>query len=201
MLFRLFSRHISRTQSFQEYRHFLFQVRVVLNTLVSLMGRLEPCNARIAADRRTDTDCKPSLRMRPPRMRPPRELITIRGLHRPLVLIYNMDEIAERYDRVHRNYQGKDGKELIAKLSLQEGCSVLDLGCGTGYLTSLLAQRVGQRGTGSGRGEDCRCQSKLRFVEKRHVSSRQQRRVSERSLRCHLRQSRHALDKRQRESV
>ena len=83
MLFRLFSRHISRTQSFQEYRHFLFQVRVVLNTLVSLMGRLEPCNARIAADRRTDTDCKPSLRMRPPR-----ELITIRGLHRPLVLNY-----------------------------------------------------------------------------------------------------------------
>ena len=37
-------------------RHFIFQVRVVLKTLVSLMGRLEPCSARIAADRQqTDT--------------------------------------------------------------------------------------------------------------------------------------------------
>ena len=31
-----------------------FQARVVLNPLVSLMGRREPCSARIAADRETD---------------------------------------------------------------------------------------------------------------------------------------------------
>ena len=61
-----------------------------------------------------------------------------------------MEGLAERYDRVHRNYQGKDGKELIEKLSLEEGSSVLDLGCGTGYLTSLLAEKVGQRGRVTG---------------------------------------------------
>ena len=53
-LFRLFSRHISRTQSFQENRHFKFQVFIVLKTLVSLIGRLQPCSARIAAYRQTD---------------------------------------------------------------------------------------------------------------------------------------------------
>ena len=51
----LFSRHIARAQSFQEDRHFNSQVSVVLKTLVSLMGRLDPCIARIAADRRTHT--------------------------------------------------------------------------------------------------------------------------------------------------
>ena len=56
----------------------------------------------------------------------------------------------EQYDAVQRDYQGKDGKELIDKLTLKEGCSVLDLGCGTGYLTSLLSDRVGQRGTVTG---------------------------------------------------
>ena len=50
-----YMRHISRTQSFQENRPFIFQVRVVLKTLVSLMGLLEPCSVRIAADRRTHT--------------------------------------------------------------------------------------------------------------------------------------------------
>ena len=66
----LSSRHISRTQSFQENCPFIFQVRVVLKTLVSLMGRLVACSARIAAETdrqtrtRTYTHAEPSLRMR-----------------------------------------------------------------------------------------------------------------------------------------
>ena len=51
-LFRLFSRHIYQTQSFQENRPFYFQVHIVLKTLVSLMGRLVACSARI--DGQTD---------------------------------------------------------------------------------------------------------------------------------------------------
>ena len=38
----------SQTQSFQENRLIIFQVCVVLKTLVSLTDRLEPCSARIA---------------------------------------------------------------------------------------------------------------------------------------------------------
>ena len=52
-LFRLFSWHISRTQSLQRIRHFPFQVCVVLNLLVSLTGCLVACSARLAADRHT----------------------------------------------------------------------------------------------------------------------------------------------------
>ena len=44
----------SRTQSFQENRPFIFRARVVLNPLVSLMGRLVACSARISVDRQTD---------------------------------------------------------------------------------------------------------------------------------------------------
>ena len=44
----------SRTQSFQANRLIVFQVGVVLKTLISLIGLLEPCSARIYAHRQTD---------------------------------------------------------------------------------------------------------------------------------------------------
>ena len=50
-LFRLFSRHISRTQSFQQNHHIIFLARVALKLLVSLMSRPVACSARIVADR------------------------------------------------------------------------------------------------------------------------------------------------------
>ena len=53
--FRLFSRHISRTQSFQQNRHIIFLVLAALKLLVSLISRLVGCSARIVVDRQTDT--------------------------------------------------------------------------------------------------------------------------------------------------
>ena len=54
-LFRLFSRHISRTQWFQQNRHIIFLALVALKLLVSLMSRLvAACSARIIADKPTD---------------------------------------------------------------------------------------------------------------------------------------------------
>ena len=53
-LFRLFSRHISGTLSFQENRLFYFHAFVALKLLVSLIGRLVACTARISVDRQTD---------------------------------------------------------------------------------------------------------------------------------------------------
>ena len=53
-LFRLFSRHISRTQSFQQNRHIIFLALVALKLLVSLMSRLVACSARIVADKQTN---------------------------------------------------------------------------------------------------------------------------------------------------
>ena len=53
-LFSLFSRHISRTQSFQQNRHVIFPALVALNLLVSLISRLVACSARIVGDKQTN---------------------------------------------------------------------------------------------------------------------------------------------------
>ena len=42
--------------------------------------------------------------------------------------------------------QREDGLNLMDLLDVKKGSKVLDLGCGTGYLTKLLADRVGQDG-------------------------------------------------------
>ena len=47
---RLFSRHIPRTQSFQENHLFNFQACVVLKPPVSLIGRLVACSTIISVD-------------------------------------------------------------------------------------------------------------------------------------------------------
>ena len=53
-LFSLFSRHISRTQSFQQNRHIIFPALVALNLLVSLISRLVARGARIVVDKQTN---------------------------------------------------------------------------------------------------------------------------------------------------
>ena len=54
LAFSLVSRHISGTQSFQENRLFNFHAFVALKLLVSLIGRLVACTARISVDGQTD---------------------------------------------------------------------------------------------------------------------------------------------------
>ena len=49
-----FSRHISRTQSFQPNRHNSFLALVLLKLLESLISRLVACSARIVRDRQTN---------------------------------------------------------------------------------------------------------------------------------------------------
>ena len=55
-------------------------------------------------------------------------------------------ELAQLYSEVS-GPQEKNGKELIEKLSLQKNMKILDLGCGTGYLSALLADCVGPEGS------------------------------------------------------
>ena len=61
-----------------------------------------------------------------------------------------MAAVAKKYDELQVFYQGKDGQRLIDKLSPSKGAFVLDLGCGTGFLASVLAKRVGHEGKVTG---------------------------------------------------
>ena len=54
-------------------------------------------------------------------------------------------ELAELYSEVS-DLQKEHGKEMIQKLSLEKNMKILDLGCGTGYLSALLADSVGPAG-------------------------------------------------------
>ena len=42
--------------------------------------------------------------------------------------------------------QKEDGEHLIKCLSIEQGSKVLDLGCGTGQLTKIIADSVGPTG-------------------------------------------------------
>ena len=58
----------------------------------------------------------------------------------------NMCAVAARYDKAQLSYQSDDGISLVDKLSPLTGSNVLDLGCGTGFLANVLAERVGPEG-------------------------------------------------------
>ena len=51
------------------------------------------------------------------------------------------------YDEVQYKRQGNDGIDLVEKVPLSEGAGVLDLGCGTGFLASIIAKRIGEKGS------------------------------------------------------
>ena len=55
-------------------------------------------------------------------------------------------ELAQLYSEVS-SLQIKHGEELIEKLSLEKNMKILDLGCGTGYLSAVLADYVGPEGS------------------------------------------------------
>ena len=45
------------------------------------------------------------------------------------------------------DFQKEDGLELISSVSFHNNMNVLDIGCGTGYLASVLAEEVGETGS------------------------------------------------------
>ena len=72
---------------------------------------------------------------------------------------------AEKYDNLQPSYQAKDGFDLMDKISLGKGLRILDLGCGTGYLTSVLAQRVGLEGKVTGVDPN---KGRLRYAQQKY---------------------------------
>jgi ubiquinone/menaquinone biosynthesis C-methylase UbiE len=51
------------------------------------------------------------------------------------------------YDSISSEQVKATGLFLMEKLALEKASKILDLGCGTGYLTKVLADRIGPEGT------------------------------------------------------
>ena len=76
-------------------------------------------------------------------------------LHHPLKRNSNMASalskprdykyIAEKYSQLNKT-QVEYGKKLVKVLDLKHGDKVLDMGCGTGEITSFIADQVGEQG-------------------------------------------------------
>ena len=52
----------------------------------------------------------------------------------------------DTYNEISADYQAMEGMKLMELASIGDGSRVLDLGCGTGRLTAVLAERVGSKG-------------------------------------------------------
>ena len=76
-----------------------------------------------------------------------------------------MTGAAEKYDKETVSYQGKDGLCLIHRISPDKDIRVLDLGCGTGYLSSVLAEQVGPQGSVTGVDPDL---ERILFARKKY---------------------------------
>ena len=56
------------------------------------------------------------------------------------------DAAGESYDSVYSEFIGKQGAQLVAALGVEPGNRVLELGCGTGFLTLEVAEQLNGRG-------------------------------------------------------
>ena len=63
-----------------------------------------------------------------------------------LICLSTMSVAAERYDKAQASRQSDDGMGLVNKLFPLTGSNVLDLGCGTGFLAHVIAERLGRDG-------------------------------------------------------
>ena len=77
--------------------------------------------------------------------------------------------VAAQYDKVSIDHQAEDGLALIEKLAPAKSSRVLDLVCGTGYLASVLAERVGPEGQVIGVDPD---KDRIRLAQEKYGGAR-----------------------------
>ena len=56
------------------------------------------------------------------------------------------NEVAESYSKLSSMVQGKSFEILLSKVTIEPGNNCLDIGCGTGNVTAIVAKKVGPNG-------------------------------------------------------
>lgn len=64
----------------------------------------------------------------------------------PVSLSLDTPHLASKYEERSADRQFRHGRDLVAQLAIQEGETVLDIGCGTGLLAEHVADLVGASG-------------------------------------------------------
>ena len=76
--------------------------------------------------------------------------------------------IAEKYSELNA-FQVELGKKIINLLGVKRGDKVLDMGCGTGEITSFIADQVGEEGEVIGVDPD---QERIKVATQKHCGAR-----------------------------
>ena len=90
--------------------------------------------------------------------------------------------MAEKYSQLNKT-QVKYGKKLVKVLDLKHGDNVLDLGCGTGEITSFIADQVGEEGQVIGVDPD---EERIKVATQKHCGAKKNIKFIAGDSSCHF---------------
>ncbi len=90
-------------------------------------------------------------------------LFFIKPAHCPGLVQRSYDRISENYDKTWTSHMRDITESLIDRLNPQKGDISIDLTCGTGFATNLIAERTKSRTVGVDSSQEMLCQARQKY--------------------------------------